>query len=145
MIGLMKQNKMRKILFILLTFVFVSCSLSEYKISKLGQKQLNFEELPYEIQKDLSERPKCDESDMLLFVDLADSTNYSLETVGTLIGPWVDYEKLIDKKNGFSYRIDQGVPSPYIIFRNKLYIPDRFNLLCGESVYDAKYTEYQLK
>ncbi len=82
---------------------------------------------------------------MLLFVNLADTATYSLETVGTLIGPWVDYEKLIDKQKNISYRINQGVPSPYIVSQKKLYIPDRFDILCGGSVFEAKYTEYQLK
>jgi len=136
---------MRKILFIILTFVFYSCNSNEYKITRLEHKQLKFVELPTEVRKYLSNRPKCEDDDMLLFVDLADTATYSLETVGTLIGPWVDYEKLIDKQKNISYRINQGVPSPYIVSQNKLFIPDRFNILCGESVFEAIYTEYQLK
>ena len=43
------------------------------------------------------------------------------------------------------YRIEQGEPSPYIIYDNKLYIPDRFNTLYMGDVDQARYTEYELK
>jgi hypothetical protein len=136
---------MKNILFILIPIVFASCSSREYNLNRLENRQLKFSELPTDVQMYLSRLPRCGESNMLLFVEISDTTNYSLETIRTIIGPWVDYEKLIDKRKGFSYKINQGIPSPYIIFRNKLFIPDRFNILCGESVFEAKYTEYQLK
>jgi len=136
---------MRKIILFIFTFIFCSCNFNEYKITRLEHKRLKFDELPSEVQKYLSNRPKCEDNNMLLFVNLADTATYSLETVGTLIGPWVDYEKLIDKQKNISYRINQGVPSPYIVSQKKLYIPDRFDILCGGSVFEAKYTEYQLK
>lgn len=136
---------MRNFAIILLAVVFGSCSSYDYRITSLEQKRLKFDELPLEVKKYLSNRPKCEDYDMLLFVDLADTANYREETIGTLIGPWVDYEKIIDKQKNISYRINQGVPSPYIIFKNKLYIPDRYNILCGESVLEARYTEYKLK
>ncbi len=136
---------MRKILLIIITFIFCSCNFKEYKITRLEHKKLKFDELPTEVHEYLSNCPKCENDDMLLFVDIADTAIYSLETVGTLIGPWVDYEKLIDKQTDISYQINQGVPSPYIVSNKKLYIPDRFDILCGESVFEAIYTEYQLK
>jgi len=136
---------MRNLAIILLAAIFCSCNSYDYKITSLEQKRLKFDELPLEVKRYLSNRPKCEEYDMLLFVDLADTANYREETVGTLIGPWVDYEKLIDKQKSISYRINQGVPSPYIVFKSKLYIPDRYDILCGGSVFEAMYTEYQLK
>ena len=132
------------ILIIVLLLCF-SCKSYDYKLSNLEHKTLTFDELPFEVKKYLANRPKSEDYNMLLFVDLADTTNYIEETVGTLTGPWVDYEKVIDKRKDISYRINQGVPPPYIIFRNKLYIPDRYDILCGNSIVEAIYTEYQLK
>lgn len=136
---------MRRLIIILAAAIFGSCSSSDYKITSLEQKRLKFDKLPSVVQKYLSNRPKCEASEMLLFVDLADTAIYSLETFGTLIGPWVDYEKLVDKQKNISYRINQGVPDPYIVCKSKLYIPDRYDILCGGSVFDAIYTEYELK
>ena len=82
---------------------------------------------------------------MLILINKIDSANFSLETIKTWYGPWVEYEKLTDKQKDISYMINQGVPDPYIVFRNKLYIPDRYNILGSKSVFEAIYTEYQLK
>jgi len=136
------KNGIVLIIVLLLSF---SCKSFDYKITSLEHKTLKFDELPLDVKKYLSNRPKCEDYDMLLFVNLADSANYREETEKTLTGPWVDYEKIIDKRKKISYRINQGVPSPYIVFRNKLYIPDRYDILCGNSVVEAIYTEHQLK
>ena len=136
---------MRNLVIILVAVVLCSCGFNEYKISNLEKRNLNFEELPLEVKNFLSNRPKCKDSGMILFLELSDTTNFSLETVNTLIGPWVNYEKLIDKQKNIYYKITQEVPYPYIIFRNKLYIPDKYDILCGGSVFEAIYTEYQLK
>ena len=129
----------------MIAFIFVSCRSYDYKLTSLKHKELNFSELPYEVRNYLTNRPKCEDYDMLLFIDLADTANYHEESVGTFTGPWISYEKLIDKQKNISYRINRGVPAPYIVFKNKLYIADRYDILCGGSVFEAIYTEYQLK
>lgn len=148
MIELVKQNKMRNFSLIFLTVVFVSCNLNEYKITRLVQKQLTYYELPLEIKKYLSNPPDpiLDSYNDLVLITPKDSTIFSLETIETLVGPWVAYEKLRDKKKKIYYRINQDVPAPFIVFKNKLYIPDRYNILgIKKNTIEAKYTEYQLK
>ena len=138
------KNVVVLIIVLLLSF---SCKSYDYKITSLEQKNLKYDELPIEVKKYLSNPPDPigDSYKMLIMVNANDSTNFSLETITTWYGPWVDSEKLKDKQKNKSYRINQGVPSPYIIFKNKLYIPDRFNILGSKSVFKAIYTEYQLK
>ena len=138
---------MKNLIFILVAVIFSSCSSYDYKITSLEFKKLNFDELPLEVKEYLSNPPDPigDSYKMLVLIDLTDSVNYSLETVETCIGPWVNYQKLIDKQKKVSYRINRGVPDPYIVFKNKLYIPDRYNIISVESARKAIYTEYQLK
>jgi hypothetical protein len=138
---------MRKIIFIILTIISSSCNFNEYKVTSLEHKELNFIELPYEVKNYLT-NPKDrigDSYKILVILSLSDSANYSVETVGTFIGPWINYHKLTDKQKNISYRINRGVPSPCILFNNKLYIADRYSILGRESAFEAKYTEYQLK
>ena len=134
------------IVFIVLLLSF-SCKSLDYKIASLEQKKLKFDELPFEIKEYLTNPfdPIGDSYKMLITININDTARYHLETIKTWYGPWVDYEKLKDKQKNISYRINQGVPSPYIVFRNKLYIPDRYNILDSKSVFEAVYTEYQLK
>lgn len=136
---------MRYFIVILITIILVGCSSYDYKITSLKHKNLNYTELPFEVRKYLSDQPKCEDYDMLLFVDLSDTANYSVESIKTFTGPWIKYEKLVDKQKNISYRISQDVPSPFIVFQSKLYIPDKYNILCGGSIIEAIYTEYQLK
>ena len=138
------KNVIVLIIVLLLSF---SCKSIDYKITSLEQKTLKFDQLPFEIKEYLSNPPDPigDSYKILILININDSTNFSLETITTWYGPWVDYEKLKDKQKDISYRINQGVPSPYIVFRNKLYIPDRYNILGSKSVFEAIYTEYQLK
>jgi len=136
---------MKKVVAFLFVVLFVGCSDYDYKITSLNRKVMKYDELPSELKRFLSIRPKCEDYDMLLFVELADSVSYSLDVIDTWYGPWVDYVKLKDNSKGVSYRINQDIPDPFIILKNKLYIPDRYDILCGGSVFEAIYTEYQLK
>jgi hypothetical protein len=84
--------------------------------------------------------------DEILFVDSIDSSIYHLESVE--MGPWTDYYKLIDINKEITYRIEYSYYHPYIIWKNKLYIPyipDRFEIYKSEHFKMAKYTEYELK
>lgn len=85
--------------------------------------------------------------DYILFVNESDSSNFKAERVGTIVGPesWISYVKLTDVKNNIVYKIDRNVPTPYIIYKNKLYIPDRYNVLCSDDAKEAIYSEYELK
>jgi hypothetical protein len=137
----------KKFVFIIVLLLCFGCKSFDYKITSLEQKTLKFNELPYKIREYLSNPPDLigDSYKMLVLIDINDSAIYSLESIKTWYGPWVDYENLKDKQKNVSYRINQGVPEPYIIFKNKLYIPDRYNILGSKSAFEAIYTEYQLK
>jgi len=83
---------------------------------------------------------------MLIELPKGKNVDYKVENVKTLIGPWVSYVKLINIKNNTSYKIDQGVPSPYIIFENKLYVPDRYNIFTTlDDLNSLEFTRYELK
>ena len=90
--------------------------------------------------------PDCDPSlKNLLVVDSTEVDRYHIEDIKTITGPWIAFLKLTDDKEKYVYRIDRDLASPYIIYADKLYIPDRYNLFCGEDFRNAVYTEYQLK
>lgn len=83
---------------------------------------------------------------MILELPKGRKPNYRLETVKTWIGPWVSHEKLINIKTNVSYKIDQGVPSPYIIYENKLYVPSKYNMFTTiDDLYTLGFTQYDLK
>jgi hypothetical protein len=57
----------------------------------------------------------------------------------------VNYTKIVDFKNNIVYRIERTTSEPYIIYKNKLYIPDRYNILGREDAKETVYSEYELK
>lgn len=139
---------MKKIATISIIVFFCSCGFSDYKISKLEQKHLNFNELPYEIRNYLTNPPNpiIDSYSLFVIIELSDSIRYSEETVSFLTSSWISYYKLIDKQKNITYRIERDAPIPFIIFKNKLYGADRYDILgLNQNTIQAKYTEYQLK
>jgi len=136
------------ILVMMMIFGFCGCSKHNYSLSDLQHNKISFNNLPKEIIAYLkdSDQHQLDIQNMLVVLPKKNTTNFSLETVNTLIGPWVSYEKLVDKEKNIFYKIQQGVPSPYIVFENKLYIPDRFNILTTvNDIEKLEFTCYILK
>ena len=128
----------------------IGCSSDEgydYTIKQLQHKELSYNELPKEVHEYLSFVAHCDTSIYdLAFVNPADSSRFCFKRVlSKLVSSWYDYYKLIDSDKNIIYRIEQGEPSPYIIYNNKLYVPDKFNVLFIGDIDQAKYTEYELK
>jgi len=137
------------IFYILVISSITSCSWDfgyDYKIKQLQHKDLSYNELPKEVHDYLSWITQCDTSICdLAFVNPADSSRFHFMVVKSIfVDSWIAYYKLIDTDKNIIYRIEQGEPSPYIIFDNKLYIPDRFNTLYIGDVDQVKYTEYEL-
>ena len=129
-------------LFVMLSIT--SCSLDfgyDYKIKRLPHKELSYEELPDSVRSFLyTESSSHMIIDEILFVDSIDSSIYHLESVE--MGPWTDYYKLIDINKEITYRIEYSYYHPYIIWKNKLYIPyipDRFEIYKSEHFKMAKY------
>lgn len=145
---------------VLLLVVCCGCSSYDYRLKDLKQGSMRFDALPKPVRQCLADFPpeyliaEADDTTAtwpddgtLLFVDPRDTANYEAVTVfNRFVHSWVDYTLLIDKQNNLSYRIDQGVPIPYIIYEHKVFIPNEYNVLgIEESFKSAIYTEYQLK
>lgn len=134
--------------FLIIVMLFSSCNDYDYNINSLKHEKVKFTDLPVEVTQYLRNPTEAqnDIQTMLLELPKEKEKNYRLETVNTRIGPWVAYEKLVDIKKNISYKIDQGVPSPYIVFENKLYVPDRYNIFTTvDDLNSLEFTQYELK
>jgi hypothetical protein len=130
-----------------LIIIMLFCSCNGQNISTLKHEKVEFKDLPLEITQYLRNPTdyQNDMQTMLLELPKGNENNYRLETIKTWIGPWVAHEKLINIKNNISYKIDQGVPSPYIVFENKLYVPDRYNIFTTVDDFNSlEFTRYEL-
>ncbi len=121
----------------------------DFEISELINEKLKFSELPIEIKEYLIHPPEFDNENLspLIVIDSIEADRYSVEVnFNKEVRSWVDYTRLIDAQSKTSYRINQGVPDPYIIFNNKLYIPDRFNIFTTvDDINIVEFTCYSLK
>ena len=137
---------MKKILsFILMIITLVGCSY-DYNINKLEQEKLEYSRLPLKLQKFMYSIPEYNpyQKDILI-VDSINVNRYHVEEIKTIVGPWIAFFVLLDDKKENTYRIDRELATPYIIYADKLYIPDRYNIFCEEDFRNAIYTVYQLK
>ena len=155
---------MRYMYYIFVMLSITSCSIDfgyDYRLSSLKKCELKYQDLPDDVRTILySSAVGMEERNRLLFVNPADSSRY---------------HKLIDTDKNIVYRIEQGVPEPYIIDSktNKLYIPSDYILLsriniaydsikklkgddsvsvvervvaaANERIYNSVFTEYELK
>jgi hypothetical protein len=139
---------MRNVFILIMVFVFNSCGNYDFQVASLKQIRIKFENLPQRVKNfyvDPSEFGKNNAS-LIKFACLDELDNYSLETVGTWIGPWVAYYKLIDNSRNVSYRIDQGTPIPYVVYENNLYLTDSFNIfITVKDIKKIEFTRYTLK
>ena len=124
----------------------------DYMVCFMSSKKLTYNELPVKVQKCLVDYPinlleyPLDSTYYdkgMLLVDDSDSSRFQCELVET--GPWIDYEKIIDSEKNIVYRIETAAADPHIIYKNKLYIPDRYNILGRDDAREAMYKEYELK
>ncbi len=126
--------------------LIVKCSIGfgcDYRLSFMSHKELTFDELPTKIQECLNEKD-CDSLyrvDYMMLVTDDDRRRFKVEAVP--FGPWIRYYKLIDTQKNNVYRIEYGIPYPYIIYREKLYIGDEFcyDLQLKKTIF----SEYNLK
>lgn len=137
---------MRCWIFLIIAIFLSGCN--NRNINTLKSEKVKFESLPVEVIQYLRNPidVQTDIQTMLLELPKGKEKKYRLETVKTWIGPWVAYQKLINIENNISYKIDQGVPSPYIVFENKLYVPDRYNIFTTVDDFNSlEFTRYELK
>ena len=139
-----------KYLLLTLVFFLISCTYCDCKIESMPYKELTYRELPSDIKKHLSvqnsiSRMTIGSNDDIMLINKSDSDIYRLEYVETIIGPWTECIKLINTPKNIVYRIEQGTPSPFIIYKDKLYIPNKYLGFCNGDYRLAKYREYVLK
>jgi len=137
----MDKVKMKYLLLIGIFFL-VGCTGYDYRIDKMPSRTLSYKQLPERVQKTVVDW-SChlkDKKNRLLFCDDNDSNKYQTKDVPFIVG--IYYIKLIDTSNNTVYRIEQGTPLPYILYKDKLYIADDFNFF---DFYDSiHYSEYDL-
>ena len=134
---------MKYILLISVLFL-TGCTFYDYKIENMPCKELSYKELPPHVQEFMANESSnfgC----KMMFINANDSTTYRIESVPTVIGPWVSCYKLINVKKNIVYRIEQGTSFPLIIDKDKMYIPDVFVYFVYDDYKSAKYSEYELK
>ena len=105
-------------------------------------RTLSYNQLPKEVQRKLVDF-SChliEEKNRILLCDNNDSNRYRCEEIPFIVG--IDYIKLIDTSNNLVYRIEQGTPLPYIIYKDKLYLADDYNIYMKYK--SVKYFEYEL-
>lgn len=128
--------------------VFSSCNDYNFKLSELKHEKLKYLDLPLAVKEFLKQPHSFDNENpsSLVLINSKETDRYILEVVNTWVGPWVAYEKLIDKEKNNFYRIEQGTPSPFFVYENKLYIPDRFNIIfVPKNIEEVEFTCYTLK
>lgn len=143
-----KPRRMFILTFIVLIAILVVClKTCDTRLWMLKSKEMKFNELPKEIQVFLKGHSKNNSWVDLLCVSSADTAFYQTEEVlNPIVSSWVLYSKLKDKKRNKCYHIPRGIPYPYIIYKDKLYISSLYNIMgCSELFLNATYTEYELE
>ena len=114
----------------ILTIALGIIGCSEVNIDTLIHEELSFHELPSEVIECIEHPNDFVEERNSSLIELPKDTarRYKVESVKTWIGPWTSYLKLIDTKTNTYYEIDQGTPSPFLIYKDKLYIPNDFGV-----------------
>ena len=132
----------------LLIIVIFFSSCKGQNISTLKHEKVKFKDLPIEIVRCIKNPNDFQEerNNMVIELPKGKDPEYKVENVKTWIGPWVSYVKLINIKKDIYYKIDREVPYPYIVFENKLYVPDRYNIFTTVNDLESlKFTRYELK
>jgi hypothetical protein len=133
-------------MFILSIILFSSCN--GRNVNTLTNEKVKFQDLPVEIIHYLRNSDDYHEDTLYDLIELpkGKENNYRMESVGTWIGPWESHKELTNIKKDVYYKIDQGVPRPYIVFENKLYVPDRYNIFTTvDDLKELEFTRYELK
>lgn len=130
-----------------LIIVLLFCSCNGRNINSLKHEIVKFENLPIEVA-DYLENPEDYHDDILyMLIELPKGveSRYKIEVKKAMVGPWESHKELINTKEDVLYEIDRDVPRPYIVFENKLYIPDRYNIFTTvEDLNSLEFLRYEL-
>lgn len=134
---------MKHIVFIVF-LVGVMCISCDKKIDNLPSREMKYNELPVALQHYLSDSVESF-PEMFYFVEENDRKVYQFEDIPTIIGPWTKGTMLINLKNNTKYKIARSTPVPYILYKDKLYIPTD-DLYFGDDEYKkVKFIVYDLR
>lgn len=136
---------MRYLNLFLLVIFLNSCS---NNIGCLRHERVKFNDLPKEVSHYIENHKeyKTEVPNMLVVLPIEKKKYYKFESIKTWTGPWVSHSEITDLKKNITFELDKGVPSPYIIFEDKLYISSRYNFLTIKYNKDSMYfTKYYLE
>lgn len=140
---------MKNTILITLALLLSSCCNYDYKISNLKNEKIKFDDLPQAVKYFLIQPPDFDNKNpsSLLLINSEESERYVLEIEKTWgVASWVDYMRLVDNAKKISYKINPTVPCPFFVYDNKLYIPNRYNIVVvNKNIEEVEFTCYILK
>ncbi len=137
---------MRVIILLLIGVTFAGCSKYNFNILDLKHEIVKFENLPKKVQNFYQTPSDFGEDNPSLINFACIDCTFTLETIDTWYGPWVDYYKLTNQENKISYRINQGTPIPFVVYEKNLYLVDKFNIFTNvKDFYTIELTRYELK
>ena len=110
-----KMKFLKFILIILLT----ACT-KTYTLNELDNSIIKYEELPLYVRETIFEHPEdyVEES----FILLDNCKNYEFHLEKTFM-PWIKKVYIINVPNNIQYEISNYTAIPFIIYKDKLYIP----------------------
>jgi hypothetical protein len=97
-----------------------------YNINNLDKQKVHFNELPLSVQDTLI--ALAEQRNSALWFIFFEQDRYDTKSLEWKRGPFTDGYEFTDNGKGKKYKINQGVPNPYIIYDNFLYHPVNFNL-----------------
>src|SRR5690554_5156818 len=154
MIGLIKQEKNIKIIsLVLIISLYSSCNYWARNIQDLEMEKKNFSELPQAVRNifiNPSEFKKVSNQGIVHgYLDLIcpkEKNRYELSRKHFFTKSWIAYYVIKDIQQNLEYKIEYGVPFPFIIYSDTLYIQDRYNAMGSNIDYKLlEFTCYALK
>lgn len=132
--------------------MLLGCGNYDYHISEFSSDTVKYEDLPTEVREflnDPSDYKEYDSNGLYLGIKsmiCLKCDDFKFETIKTWVESWVGYYKLTDLEKNLSYRIDYGLPFPYIVFDRKLYLSNKHNVFIGDLETEGlEFTRYSLK
>ncbi|TKG88124.1 hypothetical protein EYV94_27555 [Puteibacter caeruleilacunae] len=120
--------------------LFTGCKNYDYKIDDFEKEEVAFTKQPDCIKEIyLSPKKSMSHKDLkynFCFLINLDSNKYTHESVKTLVGPWISHYRIEDVNRNIVYKISHPNPHPFIIFKDKLYIPTEYNSLVRKSKFE---------
>jgi hypothetical protein len=95
-------------------------------INSLDKQKVHFDELPLAVQDTLIMLSTTSDGGETFIIFEKDK--YDTKSLEWKRGPFTDGYMFTDNEKRKKYKINQGVPFPYIIYNNFLYHPLNFNL-----------------